>query len=343
VASASPSPAVSAPAPSPAFAVHPPPGDRPLFWLEASHSLTELRLLAFDWSGAEVGAIAPRCLAPCSFAPSPDGQRLLLAAQAEPAPAEIIDSAGTHVGSVSDSLGMTWSGDSRHLCVAGAPGAAAVNPAIDHVEVDIVDPATATRRLVASVPWVATAPLLEPIIVRVSCHPAADRAVVTLWGVPGLRGMRVIELSTGRVVYSRDDTPPGSRCGCPVNFIFVSGDGSRIAENLDSGARLRDLSNGTVVPWIGSQPPERFVTGLSWRGGLAAASNGVTAIGLVDLVTSVLVWKAPPLTQIEVVTADPGSDEVLLRVSSTMPDPLSSTYTIVRANGTVREVSSGAG
>ena len=105
-----------------------PPIDRQLLWLPISPEQDPLavRLRALDWSGHQLGTLALPCRAPCSFAPSPDGQRVLIAerqAQGErPTPGTVYDAHGRRVGTITDPT-ASWADDSRHLCLMRATGA----------------------------------------------------------------------------------------------------------------------------------------------------------------------------------------------------------------------------
>lgn len=319
---------------SPAFAVHAPPPDVPLLWSSVESSLSELHLRAFDWSGREVGTLAPRCLAPCTFFASPDGRRLLIAARSEPSPAEVVDTTGARLGSLQDVGGLSWAADSRHLCGVSGPGGTTFGPApSSRVELALVDPAGGSRRVVTTVAWGSPAASTSFSYVETFCTTQSDRAVVVLLdGQPGgVRAVRVIALSTGRDVYAHDDTPPAGGCGCSIDSVAVSGAGRMLVENLaGGGVRMRDTATGTVIAHSDGM---RVVDGLSWNGRLAVVSNGVTTNGVIDLLTSATVWSAPPLTHALVRAARPGGDDLLLDVTSTVAPQTATEQLIVHPDG----------
>jgi hypothetical protein len=306
--------------------------DRPLLWVQPPEdtALDSLRLRASDWSGSDMGTVALHCLAPCSVDPSPNGERLLVrpdgmqlvelpdrSASLVLQPATVYDSSGAVVGSVSSVVGddaSTWADDSRHLCVLrNAPGP---QGSVTAPELDLVDTGNGDRRVVTPGGGSMTGPSPATGFQSWSiaaCSVIGDRAVLTEGGTDGVGGVAVVQLSTGRLVYSRTDplstTSPRLY---PVTDLAVSADGSLAAEQLtDRSIRLRNLLSGAVIPWPGgAQNQPASVSSLSWHG-----LRAVTDRGVVDLSNGLVVWRPDLATPISPQQdARPGSDDVVVIV-----------------------------
>lgn len=123
----------------------------------------------------------------------------------------------------------------------------------------------------------------------VACSVIADRAVLAEDGPDGIGGVVVIKLSSGDVLYSRDDRCLATPLGLfPVEAMTVSGDGGLAVEQLTSGGlQLRNLSTGAVTPWPGGgQDQPASVSALFWHG-----RRAVTDRGVVDLGSGRAVWR----------------------------------------------------
>jgi hypothetical protein len=320
-----------APSPSPLaiFPVHPPPQDRQLLWFgrRSEQIATAVRLHATDWDGHEVGTLAVGCLAPCWFKQSPDGQRLLvgpfLAEDAPGHPADIFDASGRHLGTVDGLASAVWADDSRHVCTLRALNPSAPRSASPiHVELELAAPGAGPPRSVAEV-GVSIAVDSGSWNVA-ACSIAADRAVLSLSGDVE-HAVRVVELSSGRTLYSRDDqTQPGT-CACPVSNMVVSHDGTVAVENLSlGGLRFLNLSTGATTPGPAGLSAQTQVLGLSWNG-----RRALTSAGVFDVPTGRLLWLAPA-TAVGLSAERPGSDDVLVFVSA---PSTSDRLAIVRGDG----------
>jgi hypothetical protein len=334
VASAPQSTAARPSRPPAAFAVHPPPKDRQLLWLSkrSEQSLFDIRLHATDWDGQEVGTLAIPCLAPCWFKPSPDGQRLLVGpplAEDAPGPrSDFFDSSGRHIGTVEAGQSAIWADDSMHVCTlrslnpaaSGAPSPPP-SPSPPRVELELAIPGAGSPRPVA----VIAAPTTydHGSWNLIGCSVTANRAVAVV-ASEVQRAVRVVELSSGRMVYSRDDqTQPGT-CACSVGNTVVSHDGAVAIENLAlGGLQFRSLTTGatTHVPAGLSWQPQ--VLGVSWTG-----RRALTAAGVFDIATGRQLWRAP-LAAVGLPATRPGSDDVLVYLSAGD----SSRAVIVRGDG----------
>src|SRR5438552_7462609 len=95
-----------------------PPSGSSLLWFRDNAELGAFVLRATDWDGRRVGGLSVSCGA-CGVLASPDGQRLLIGEQAQPAPGQgsdrVFDSNGRLL-SIVDGFQAEWADDSRHLC-----------------------------------------------------------------------------------------------------------------------------------------------------------------------------------------------------------------------------------
>jgi hypothetical protein len=309
-----------------------PPIDRQLLWLPISPEQDPLvvRLRAFDWSGDQLGALTLPCRAPCSFAPSPDGQRVLIAeqpAQGErPTPGAVYDARGRRVGTIADPTAR-WADDSRHLCLMRATGAPASAPATSsQVELDILDPERGQNRVVASVAGVSSpsAPAFWDLL---ACSIKSDRAVLALSEQQGVHDIRVVQLSTGRTLYARDDLAPGASCGCPVASIWAAPNADIAAENLvGGGAQIVSFSTGVTTPWSSGIRGSDEILGLSWRG-----QRALTAAGVVEMSSGRMIWSVSSATSVAIVASRPDNEDLLLYVAG--PNGIPASEVIVQGDG----------
>jgi hypothetical protein len=273
-----------------------------------------VHLKAFDWSGRQVGELVLPCRAPCSFEASPDGQRLLVSerpAQGEPpAPGTIYDAHGRHVGTIANPAAI-WADDSPHICLL-RPTDSVVGPLsmTSHAELDLIDPESGQLGLVASVAGVKSlsAPAFWELV---ACSLTSDRAVVGFSERQALHSVRVLQLSTGRTLYARDDLTVGAVCGCSVANMFVSPDANVAIENLvGGGVQRRSLLTGDTARWPSSWAGPDGVLGLSWRGRLALTSKGI-----IDVTSGRLAWRLSPGVSVRLLATRPGSDDLILYIA----------------------------
>src|ERR1700693_843278 len=313
--------------------VGPPPADRQLLWfavLPEQDPLT-VHLQALDWGGRQVGRLVLPCRGPCSFEASPDGQRLLVSerpAQGEPAtPGVVYDAHGRQVGTIADPAAI-WADDSRHLCLLRPTDSVASPPAIiSRAELDLIDPGGGQARVVASVAGIKS-PSAPAFWELVACSFTSDRAVGGFSEQQALPDVRVLELSTGRTLYARDDLAPGAICGCSVANMYVSPDAHVAIENIvGGGVQIRSLSTGTTGRWRPTSGGPGEVLGLSWRGHIALISKGT-----IDVTSGRVVWRVTPGASVGVLASRPGSADLLLYLAGNNGAP--ATEVIVRADGT---------
>jgi len=308
-----------------------PPIDRQLLWLPVSPEQDPLavRIRAFDWSGQPVGTLAPPCRAPCSFAPSPDGQRVLIAEQpplgVPPIPGSVYDARGRRVGTMTDPSAR-WADDSRHLCLmrpAGAPASA--TPTNSQAELDIIDPERGQDQLVATVTGV-TSPSTPAFWDLLACSVKSDRAVLALSEREAVHDIRVVQLSTGRLLYARDDLAPGASCGCPIAEIEVAPNADMAAENLvGGGAQILRFSTGATFSWPASAGGSNRILGISWRG-----QRALTAAGIYDVSSGRLIWPAT-VVSVAIVASRPDSEDLLLYLAG--PNGSAAREVIVKGDG----------
>jgi len=309
-----------------------PPIDRQLLWLPVSPEQDPFAvgLRAFDWSGEQLGTLAFSCPAPCSFEPSPDGQRVLIAerpAQGErPTPGAVYDARGRRVGTITDPTAR-WADDSRHLCLLRATGAPASAPATgSQVELDILDPERGHDRVAANVVGVSSpsAPAFWDLL---ACSFKSDRAVLAFSEQQGVHDIRVVQLSTGRMLYTRDDLTPGTSCGCPVASMAAAPNADIAAENLvGGGAQIVRLSTGATSPWSSGARGSDEILGLSWRG-----QRALTAAGVVEMSSGRMIWRVSSATSVAIVASRPDSEDLLLYLAG--PNGIPASEVIVQGDG----------
>ncbi len=275
---------------------------------------------ALGRAGGAKGPLIIPVLAPVASTnaqPRADRPLLWLSGSLVPQTATVFGSSGTVVGTVASAAGVyssLWADASRHLCVLrNLPGRQGL---VTAAELDIVDAGNGARRVVTAASGLAPGPLPAkgfPSWSAVACSVIADRAVLTEGGTNGVGGLAVVQLSTGRVLYSRVDQPSAAAPELfPVNVLTASADGGLAVEELRGGSiRLRDLSSGAVTPWPGgprNQPAS--VSSLSWHG-----LRAVTDRGVVDLGNGRTTWRpllATPMSPEQ--DARPGGDDVVVTV-----------------------------
>ena len=318
--------------PSDRFPVGPPPDDRQLLWFALSTEADPfaVRVQAFDWSGHRLGALTLPCQGPCSFAASPDGQRLLVYEQLpkdQPPVAGIVyDVNGRRLGTLANPSAI-WADDSRHLCqLSGSDHPARPESSSGRAYLLIADPYQGQARFVASVARLSASsdPAYWELL---ACSITADRAVVAISDQGGLHDLRVVQLSTGRTVYTRDDLPPGARCGCAVASLVVAADAAMAVENLVTGnVQLRKFSTGFAASWPSGSVMPGPILGLSWQG-----RRALTAAGIIDLSTGRILWRAPSPFSASLIARRPGSDDLL--VSLSWPSGIVAREVIVQGDG----------
>ena len=291
----------------------PPPADRQLLWFAVSPEQDPfaVHLDAYDWSGNQVGRLVLPCRGPCSFEASPDGQRVLVSerpALAEPPiPGLVYDARGRRIGTVADPAAI-WADDSRHLCLLRpTDSVAGPTPNTSHADLDLIDPERGQVRVVASVAGIQrpSAPAFWGLI---ACSFTSDRAVVGFSESQALHDLRVLELSTGRTLYARDDLAAGAICGCSVATMYVGADANLAIENLvGGGVQMRSLSTGATARWPAAVAGVDQVLGLSWGGRLALVSKGI-----IEVASGRLVWRVTPGASVGLLASRPASDDVLL-------------------------------
>jgi hypothetical protein len=179
-----------------------------------------------------------------------------------------------------------------------------------HAELDLIDPESGQLGLVASVAGVKSlsAPAFWELV---ACSLTSDRAVVGFSERQALHSVRVLQLSTGRTLYARDDLTVGAVCGCSVANMFVSPDANVAIENLvGGGVQRRSLLTGDTARWPSSWAGPDGVLGLSWRGRLALTSKGI-----IDVTSGRLAWRLSPGVSVRLLATRPGSDDLILYIA----------------------------
>ena len=263
-----------------AFSTEPgaPPAGVPLIWYSTSSPWQQpsgvQRLVAIDWSGTLVGTIYP------AFATqqAPDGSVFFTPDRG------LVDRNGTQVSTPSR-ISPTIADDSKSLC-------------------DVVDIGSGQL-------WLETGPLRGPLHrvaplgaaggrsfpAILACSVANDRAVLVDIGTSGTTAVRVIALTTGRVLYQASHTELGLG-------MISSRDGHYLVEQLptyDAQGQplaavsvIRRTSDGRVLARIDKQRILRF----SWDDKRVVTAPffpglGPTDVELLEWQTGKVLWRQP--------------------------------------------------
>jgi hypothetical protein len=302
-----------------------PPSHQHLLWFRDDSTGLPFVLQATDWSGHLLGLLSISCDT-CGVLPSADGQRLLIGNQSgfgsDTGTDLVISSSGTVLARV-DGFEARWSDDGRYLCTLRPHHPTLAGRGQD---LEVINAVTGHTRVAATID-------LDPeagpngALILLHCGTSSNRAIV-VFSSGGVRAVKVLQLSSGRTLYTREEVPRGLQCGCPITNIAVSGDGHIAAENLVTGAVTEiDVATGKQLPltemWSGRGP----VNGLSWNGHLA-----VTPVGVYGFPDGTPLWQAPLPAFMLPVTSKPYSDDVLLSLwlaSSAVDRPI-----VVHGDGT---------
>ena len=245
-----------------------PPSGVPVIWYSTTSpwqgppASGSYRLVALDWNGALAGTL----YATQPVRQNPDGSRLLLQ------DGTFIDAAGRVIGSPPLSYGgPVWADDGRHYCnIGGDTPNAKGGMTGAWLEAAL---AGSQGARVASLGSSAGSNFSV-----LACSTLNDRAVVADQGMAGILGIRVIKLSTGRLIYRRDYSAG------PFQTVVSSRDGRYVAEvwtNGATGSVLRRTDDGVILARIDG----RRVVAFSWDGMqvITAPPWGSSTSGAVDL------------------------------------------------------------
>jgi hypothetical protein len=256
----------------------PPPGV-PVIWYSTSTPWTPpsgtQRLVAIDWGGSLVGTIYQAS----ATQQAPDGSVFFTADRG------LVDRTGAPVSTASGFRSSpVIADDSRSLC-------------------DVVD--------TGSQLWLMTGPIVGPLHrvaaagvagarngpAILACSVANDRAVLADIGMGGTTSVRVIGLTTGRVLYQRSYSDLGLG-------VIASRDGQYLAEQiptydaqgqpLASMSVIRRTSDGRAVARIDKQRVLRF----SWDGKRVVTGPFFAGVDsddaeLIDWPTGKVLWRQP--------------------------------------------------
>ena len=262
----------------------PPPG-LPVIWYGTrspyAPQTDSQSLLAIDWQGNLAGTMDSTS---AILRQAPDGSVLFTQ------DGNVLDRHGVPgAASAFPYVGMT-ADDSQSVCIVGDPGGGIGGGRLWL----LTGPVRGPLRRVAPADWVGAGP--GPGIV--ACSAANDRAVVADTGDRGLTtGIRVIALSTGRVLYQRSYAGLGAG-------IVGSRDGRYLAEQMPTTdaqgqpvatvTLIRRIADGRVVARLDNQGVLRF----SWDGmrvvtAPSFTNGGTRDVRLVDWRTGKVLWRQP--------------------------------------------------
>jgi hypothetical protein len=286
-----------------------PPASQSLLWFRDSSVQGSFVLRAVNWSGKVEGSLLVSCSV-CGVSASPDGQRLLIGDQSAPGRGpeqdRVFNAAGRQV-SVVDGFGAQWSDEGALLCALRAP--ANGDPSLEGASTAylwLTNASTGVARSVAAV--TADAAVGSGSWTLVGCSTSADRAVIA-FEANGVKALRVVQLSTGRTVFSGDGSTVNRACLCPISSVVVSGDGTTAVEDeAENGNVLTiDLRTGRDIRMAGSWSGRGPVLDLSWSGHLV-----VTPLGVYTFPSGAALWLAPLPAYLVPSGSQPHGDELLL-------------------------------
>jgi WD40 repeat protein len=298
----------------PAIAVTPikvPPAGQSLLWFRDSNAQGKFVLRAVNWTGKVEGGMSVSCFV-CGVAASPDGQRLLIGDQSAPGRVpdqdRVFSAAGRQLAVV-DGFGAQWSDDGARLCALRAPTNQNALQGASTADLWMTNISTGDVRSVASVS--VDGAIGSGSWMLLSCSIGADRAVIA-FEADGVKALRVVQLSTGRTVFSGDGFAVNSACLCPIGSVVVSGDGTMAVEDEAATGNVLaiDLRTGGDIRMTGSWSGRGPVLDLSWSGHLA-----MTPLGVYTFPTGTALWKAPMPAYLAPSGSRPHGDELLLALS----------------------------
>jgi len=250
-----------------------PASSTPVIWYGTSNLFAlpaDQRLVALDWQGNFAGTSYPTSVVRQQ---APDGSVLVTQEGG------YVDANGTGPGVTSGYPSATIAADdSKHLCrIAG------------------------TGQL-----WLETGPLRGPMrrvalvgsqqprsgVDLIACSAASDRAVIADDGMAGITAVRVIALSTGRVLYQRSYAPSGVG-------VIGSHDGRLLAESTASYDAQHDQATGvtmirrTLDGRVVARLENRRVLQFSWDGARVVTIPffGGADVTLLDWQTGKILWR----------------------------------------------------
>jgi hypothetical protein len=256
------------------------------------------------WDGTASGRVAASG-AKLGFIPNPGGT--LYATLADRG---IYDRSGHLVGSYGGNMkGFgTWADDEHHYCQM--VGKSATPPASGEPATLQVGAPGETTRTVAQVGTVG----LQSTIAVAACSELSDRAVVVQSGGQGIgaRQLWVVQLSTGRVLWTRSYLSDSTSSVT----IGASRDGQYITE-AHSGAG--QTPGTTVYSPTGSVLGRltMFVASFSWDGTLAVVTSPEGSVSVIRWRDGSHLWGAPQGQTLDAAMPEPGG----LRVAVSLRNP----------------------
>ena len=270
-----------------AFTTEPgaPPAGTPVIWYSLSSPWQSLadpqRLVAINWSGTVVGTMYQ--MPPTQQ--SPDGSVL-----ATPS-GEYFDRTGRLIRTPSAPTyyPSVFADDNRSLCELGTPGSSA-SPGEQWVFISRLD--GASRRVAPA----GVMPARGGLSI-LACSVLNNRVVIGDFGTNGLAGVRVLEISSGRIVFQRAYPTQSTS-------VVSSRDGKYLAEYtttfdpqglpLTAVTLIRRTADGKVVANVANQRVLRF----SWDDTRVATGPGFDGLGpndveLIEWQTGKTLWRRP--------------------------------------------------
>jgi hypothetical protein len=255
-----------------------PPAGVPVIWYSSTSpwqgpsQTGGYRLVAIDWSGKVVGTMYSN--QPVHQAP--DGS--LLTGQ----DSVVMDASGRVLGRQPLSYGnIVWAQDSRHYCMVVDGGSAQAPSQWLEIGVPGMQPSRVAALGSSLGKW-GFSPL--------ACSVSGDRALIADMGTQGYLSLRVLALSTGRLIYRHDytDSQAVSLVGSPDGRYYAEG-----STNGATGTLIRRVGDGAILGRLG---PDRVVA-FSADGSRVITAPALTStareVRLVDWRLAKTVWHDP--------------------------------------------------
>jgi hypothetical protein len=285
-------------------------------------------LLAIDWQGNLAGTMDSTS---AIVRQAPDGS-VLFNQDGNILDRNGVPSAGfgfPYVGMMTD--------DSHSACIVADPGGAVGSGRLWV----LTGPVSGPLRRVAPADWAGAG----PGSMIIACSVASDRVVVADTGDRGLTtGIRVMTLSTGRVLYQQTYAGAG-------DHIVSSRDGRYLAEltptidpqgqELATPTLIRRIADGRVVARLDKQ----WVAGFSWDGMRVVTAPfftdvGTGAVRLVEWPTGKVLWQQPGGSPVNAM-AQPNGPNIVISIGSPQGGDMNQLW-LVAADGHATQVLRGA-
>jgi len=268
------------------------------------------------WDSSHMGRVGTTAVPGTGIVANPGGIFYATVADIRDRSGQVVVSLGpNHKG-----FGGTWADDERHYCQS--VGRSPVPPPTGEPATLQLGAPGSPPRPIAQVGTVSQ----QTSVGSAACSVVGDRAVVVQSGGQGIgtRQFWVVQLSTGRVLWTRSYTTDFA-----VVTIVASRDGRYVAE-VRSGT---GQASSTVVYGPTGSTVTRLagaINGFSWDGGLATVSAAEGSVSVIRWQDGSHVWGAPQGQTFFGALGEPGGQQlaVALRTPEYQQFPLIDLYVV---------------